>query len=114
LNEPSEITEQWRQYFQNLLTDPNFIGMEITEELGELEKDTERIEEKGNKNESPTIDDGRKDTMGWESSASIATCYGLDGPGIETWRGRHFLYPSRLALGPTQPPIQRVPCLSCG
>jgi hypothetical protein len=71
LNEPSEITERWKQYFQNLLTDPNIIGMEITEELGEeLEKDTERTEEQGNKNESPTIDDGMKDTMGRDSSSS--------------------------------------------
>jgi hypothetical protein len=89
--------------------------MEITEELGEeLEKDTERTEEQGNKNESPTIDGGRKDTMGRDSSVSIATRYGLDGPEIESWQGRHFLYPSRLALGPTQPPIQWVPCFSWG
>ena len=51
LNEPSDIMEWWRQYFQNLLIDPNIIGTEITQELGELEKDTERMEEQGNENE---------------------------------------------------------------
>jgi hypothetical protein len=44
--------------------------------------------------------------MGRDSSVGIATRYGLDGPGIESrWRG-DFSQPSRLALGPTQPPIQ--------
>ena len=28
----------------------------------------------------------------------IATCYGLDGPGIESWWGRDFSYASRPAL----------------
>jgi hypothetical protein len=41
--------------------------------------------------------------MGQDSSVSIATRYGLDGRGIES---------SRPALGPTQPPKQRVPRLS--
>ena len=31
--------------------------------------------------------------------------YELDGPGIESWRRRNLLHPSRPALGPTQPPI---------
>jgi len=49
--------------------------------------------------------------VGWDSSVSIATRYGLDGPGIESWWGRDFPHPSRPALGPTQPPIHWVPGL---
>jgi len=37
----------------------------------------------------------------------IATRYGLDGSGIEFRWGRDFPHPTRPALGPTQPPIQR-------
>jgi hypothetical protein len=40
------------------------------------------------------------------SSVGIATGYGLDGPGIKSWWGRDFSHTSRLALGPTQPPVQ--------
>ena len=43
---------------------------------------------------------------GRESSVGIATRYGLDSPGIESRWGRDFPHPSRLALGPTQPPLQ--------
>jgi len=50
-----------------------------------------------------------KDLPGINSSVGIATRYGLDGPGIESRWGRDFPYPSRPALGPTQPPIQWVP-----
>ena len=46
---------------------------------------------------------------GWDSVVSIATCYGLEGSGIKSRWGRDFLHPSRLALGPTQTPIQWVP-----
>jgi len=52
--------------------------------------------------------------MGWNSSVSIATCYGLDGLGIESRLGRDFPHPSRSALGSTQPPAQWVPSLSRG
>jgi len=49
---------------------------------------------------------------GLGSVVGIATGYGLDGPGIESrWR-REFLHLFRRALGPTQLPIQWVPCLS--
>ena len=53
-------------------------------------------------------------SVGWDSSVSIATRYGLDGPGIESRWGRDFPYLSRLPLGPTQPPVQWVPGLSRG
>ena len=51
---------------------------------------------------------------GRDGSVGIATRYGLGGPGIESRWGRDFLHPSRLALGPTQPPVQWVPGLSQG
>jgi hypothetical protein len=44
--------------------------------------------------------------VGRDSSVGTATRYGLDGPGIETQWERDFPHPSRLVLGPTQPPIQ--------
>ena len=49
-----------------------------------------------------------------DSSVSIATRYGLDGPGIESRLGRDFPHLFRLAVRPTQPPIQWVLCLSWG
>ena len=52
--------------------------------------------------------------VGRDSSVGIATRYGLDCPGIESWRGRDFPYPSRPDLGPTEPPIKWVPGLSWG
>ena len=48
------------------------------------------------------------------SVVSIATGYGLDGPGIESQWGRNFPRLSRLALGPTQLSIQWVTGLSRG
>ena len=37
---------------------------------------------------------------------SVATRYGMDGPGIEYQWGRDFPHPARLAVGLIQPPIQ--------
>jgi len=39
--------------------------------------------------------------VGRDSSVGIATCYVLDGPGIESRWGRDFPHPSKPALGPT-------------
>ena len=47
------------------------------------------------------------------SSVGIATDYGLDGLGSNPG-GDEVFRPSRTALGPTQPPVQWVPCLSHG
>ena len=51
---------------------------------------------------------------GPDSVVGIATGYGLDGSRIECRWGRDFPHMSRLALGPTQPPVQWVPGLLRG
>ena len=55
-----------------------------------------------------------KHWLGPSIVVGIATAYRLDGPGIESrWR-RDFQHLYRLALRPTQPPVQWIPGLSRG
>jgi len=57
---------------------------------------------------------GTNVVVGLDIAVGIATRYGLGGQGIESRWGRDIPHPSRLALGPTHPPIQWVPRLSGG
>jgi hypothetical protein len=52
--------------------------------------------------------------VGLDGSVNIATGYELEGPGIESRARRDFPHLSKPALGPTQPPVQRVPGLYRG
>jgi len=49
-----------------------------------------------------------------DSSVGIATSYGLDCPGIKSRRGQDYPHLCKPTLGPTQPPVQWVPCLFPG
>jgi len=53
-------------------------------------------------------------SRGQDSAASIATCYRLDGPGIESWWRVRFSAPIQTGPGATQSPIQWIPDLSWG
>ena len=44
--------------------------------------------------------------MGQDSAVGTVTGCGLDGPWMESYWGRDFTYPSRLALASTQLPVQ--------
>ena len=53
-------------------------------------------------------------SMDRDSVVSIATRYGVDGPGFEFRLGRDFPHSSKPALGHTQPHLQWAPGLFSG
>jgi len=72
---------------------------------------------KGNRNKGNKKEKKRNNCVTNEKNINkegIATRYGLEGPEIESRWGRDFPHPSRLALGPTQPPTKCVPGLYSG
>jgi hypothetical protein len=54
----------------------------------------------------------KSNACGSGSVVGIATAYGLEDPGIESWWGRDFPHLPRPTLGPIQRPVQWVPGLS--
>jgi hypothetical protein len=52
--------------------------------------------------------------VGQDSLVGIATCYGLEGPGIESLLERDFLHAFGQDLVPIQPPVRWVPGLLPG
>jgi hypothetical protein len=63
---------------------------------------------------TPFYGGGENFICGLGSVVGIATAYGLDSPGVESRWGRDIPHLSRLALRPTQTPVQWVPGLSRG
>jgi len=54
----------------------------------------------------------KRGSVGRNISVGTATAYWLDGPEIESRWGARFSAPIQTPGGPTQPPVQWVPCLS--
>jgi len=56
--------------------------------------------------------DSPRSAVARDSKTALASCYGPDGPRIESQLGRNSPHPSKPVLGPTQLPIQYVPGLT--